>query len=317
MALLRTGSAQSTLSKIQRRATRYEKYISLASVFLLVTSTIVIFTSVVLIKWYFMPNLAFWDPMFAVAPYLMVGLGVFKFIVALYGFGIISSENRGLLIVFAILLAIAFVGQVASIFTFWQVKTTVEIGSVGPSAANDELQLYGKPGHEGVTSSWDHMQEHLHCCGVSSTPQTGFKDWTNTEYGQNQNGEYAGFDGVPDSCCRTESENCGKGVLGSMSVNTVRLRIWVDGCLSILQEWMEEDIVPMIAVYSGVGIAIALVELIATVLVCAYVAQINRRRQREEIMWNAVRGDNGDGHGGGEMTPMHTFDRTSNHDTQV
>ena len=107
-------------------------------------------------------------------------------------------------------------------------------------------------------------------------------------------------------------------MLGNMGENNIRSKIFVDGCLEILQEWMEEDIVPMIAVYSGVGIAIALVELIATVLVCAYVAQINRRRQREEIMWNAVRGgDNGDGRGGGEMTPMHTFDRTSNHDTQV
>ena len=95
----------------------------------------------------------------------MLGLGIFKFIVSLYGFGITSSENRGLLIFFAVLLGAAFVGQVASIFTFWQVKTTVEIGSVGPSAANDELQLYGKPGEEGVTSSWDHMQHVLRTKG--------------------------------------------------------------------------------------------------------------------------------------------------------
>ena len=102
-----------------------------------------------------------------------------------------------------------------------------------------------------------------------------------------------------------------------MGENNIRSRIFVDGCLEILQQWMEEDIVPMIAVYSGVGIAIALVELIATVLVCAYVAQINRRRQREEMMWNAVRGDNGDGRGA-ELQPMHNqFDRSSNHDTQV
>lgn len=316
MALLRTGSAKSTLSMMQRRATRYEKYISLASVFLIITSTIVIFTSVVLIKWYFMPNLAFWDQMFSVAPYLMLGLGIFKFIISLFGFAITSSENRGLLIFFAILLGAAFVGQVASIFTFWQVKTTVEIGSVGPSAANDELQLYGKNGSEGITRSWDHMQKHLHCCGVSGY-QKGFKDWQNTDFGRNQHGRHQNFDGVPDSCCHQEGQNCGKGVLGNMGENNIRSRIFVDGCMEILQQWMGDDIVPMIAVYSGVGIAIALVELIATVLVCAYVAQINRRRQREEMMWNAVRGDNGDGRGAGEMTPMHTFDRTSNHDTQV
>ena len=197
MPLLRTGSAKSTLSMMQRRATRYERYISLASVFLIITSTIVIFTSVVLIKWYFMPNLAFWDQMFQVAPYLMLGLGIFKFIISLFGFGITSSENRGLLVCFAILLALAFIGQVASIFTFWQVKTTVEIGSVGPSAANDELQLYGKNGSESVTSSWDHMQKHLHCCGASGYQQ-GYKDWQNTDFGRNQHGRIQNFDGVPD-----------------------------------------------------------------------------------------------------------------------
>jgi hypothetical protein len=78
---------------------------------------------------------------------------------------------------------------------------------------------------------------------------------------------------------------------------------------------MREDVNPMITVYAIVGIIIALTELIAVVLVSAYVAQISRRRQREEMMWNAVRGDDGDGRH--EMTPMHTIDKTSNHDTQV
>ena len=294
MPLLRTGSAKSTLSMMQRRATRYERYISLASVFLIITSTIVIFTSVVLIKWYFMPNLAFWDPMFSVAPYLMLAIGIFKFVISLYGFAITSSENRGLLVFFAVLLAVAFIGQIASIFTFWQVKTKIEISSVGPSAANDELQLYGKNGSESVTRSWDHMQSHLHCCGASGYQQ-GYKDWQNTDFGRNKHGKYQAFDGVPDSCCHQEGENCGKGVLGTMGENQVRSRIFVDGCLEILQQWMEDDIDPMISVYSGVGIAIALVELIATVLVCAYVAQINRRRQREEMIQNDIKVDNGDG----------------------
>lgn len=316
MVLLRTGSAKSTLSMMQRKATRYEKYISLASVFLIITSTIVIFTSVVLIKWYFMPNLQFWDQMFVVAPYLMLGLGIFKFLISLYGFAITSSENRGLLILFAVVLGIAFVGQIASIFTFWQVKTQVEIGGVGPSDANAELQLYGLPGNESITNSWDHMQKHLHCCGVSGHTN-GYTNWKNVKFGQNKNGEYENFDGVPDSCCHDPSENCGQGVFRK-GKESVRNTIFVGGCLEILKQWMTADIVPLISIYSGIGIAISLVELIAMILVCAYVAQISRRRNREEVMWNAVRGDdNGDARGGAEMTPMHTFDRTSEHDTQV
>ena len=316
MALQRTGSARSTLSMMQRKATQYERYISLASVFLLVTSTIIIFTSIVLIKWYFMPNLAFWDSMFVVAPYLMLGLGIYKFIISLYGFGVTSSENKGLLVFFAILLALAFVGTVASIFTFWQVKTQVDIGSVGQSEAIKELMEYGKEGSESITNSWDRMQSHLHCCGIRGH-NIGYNDYKSTKFGQDQHGKFPSFDGVPDSCCVTTAPNCGNGVQ-AQGKEKVRNTIYVDGCMEILQEWMEEDIVSMIIVYCVVGIIMAMVELIACVLVCAYVAQISRRRKREEMMWNAVRGDdNGDNRGGGEMTPMHTFDRTSNHDTQV
>ena len=56
-------------------------------------------------------------------------------------------------------------------------------------------------------------------------------------------------------------------------------------------------------------------ELAFVVLVCAYVAQINRRRQREEMVWNATRGDDRDA--GREMDRLSPNDRTSNHDTQV
>lgn len=305
--MIRTGSAKSTLSMMQRSATRYEKYITLASVFLIITSTIVIFTSVVLIKWYFMPNLSFWAEAFLIAPYLMLALGIYKFVISLYGFAITSSENRGLLIFFAVLLIIAFIAQVASIFVFWQVKEAIKIGNAGTAEAHTELSMYGKNGSESITRSWDHMQQHLHCCGANND-HTGYTDWKNTDFGRKGNS-------VPSSCCYVETENCGQGILSKSEV-TIRKTIFADGCLVILQQWMQEDVAPMIGVYTAVGLAIALVELIAAVLVFAYVAQIARRRQREDMIWSAVRPD--DHHDGGhEMTHLNTMDRTSNHDTQV
>ena len=53
------------------------------------------------------------------------------------------------------------------------------------------------------------------------------------------------------------------------------------GCIYFPMQWMEEDVEPMIGIYSGVGIAIALTELVTLVLMCAYVAHINRRREHE------------------------------------
>ena len=309
-----TGSAMSTLSKMQRSTDRYEKYITLASVFLLITSTIVIFTSVVLIKWYFMPHLNFWDPMFVVAPYLMLALGIYKFIISLYGFVIACSENRGLFIFFAALLSIAFIAQVASIFVFWQVKTQVEIGSAGMAGANDELQKYGQNGMQSMTNSWDYMQHHLHCCGANGV-QTGYMDWSNTPYARNKNS-------VPDSCCRKKTKGCGENMLiATGGASRIRQTIFVDGCLEILRQWMEEEVAPMIAVYSGVGVAISLVELITVVMISAYVSHISRRRKKKEMMYREMNeecrkmmnpglGDVGDSKH--EIIPMNTINRISN-----
>lgn len=75
MPLLRTGSAKSTLSMMQRKATKYQKFLNLSNVFLLITSTILIFSAVILIKFYHIDKLDFWSGYFWVVPVLMIILG--------------------------------------------------------------------------------------------------------------------------------------------------------------------------------------------------------------------------------------------------
>ena len=74
----------------------------------------------------------------------------------------------------------------------------------------------------------------------------------------------------------------------SYSQDQVRNKIWVTGCIDALRYRLEGDVKTMMAVYAGVGVLIAMIELIAVVLTSAYVAQITRRRAREEMMWNAT-----------------------------
>ena len=54
--------------------------------------------------------------------------------------------------------------------------------------------------------------------------------------------------------------------------------IWKDGCIEILEVMLKRDFIeyPFAWVYIGVGLILALVELITVVLSCAYIAQINR-----------------------------------------
>ena len=74
---------------------------------------------------------------------------------------------------------------------------------------------------------------------------------------------------VPDSCCITPSEGCGRGILNlARGANDQRIRnnIWVTGCIDALKYRLDNDVQNMMAVYAGVGVLIALIELIAVVL---------------------------------------------------
>ena len=283
MTLSRSVSPKSTLSTIQRRATRYEKYITLSSVFLIITSTIVIFTSAVLIKWYFVPNLDFWHPSFSIAPYLMFSMGVYKFLVSIYGFIIAEQKNRGLLVVFAVLLVIAFVGQLTSVYYFSDLKTRIQ-NPITPNEISNVLNRYGEDRR--TTESWDQMQEHLSCCGGMGWVN-GYQSYQHTSIGSINNS-------VPDSCCRMKRKGCGIGIFNRRTFNCgIPDAIFLTGCIEILRKWMENDVMEMIDVYTAVGIAIAFVELIAVVLTSAYVAQITRRLQGEQLMWYSVNSASG------------------------
>ena len=89
---------------------------------------------------------------------------------------------------------------------------------------------------------------------------------------------------VPDSCCRTYSPNCGQNVL-ILQEDDILNKIFVDGCLEILKDKLEDDVIPMMVVYAVVGVILALVELITVVLACAYVAQITRRISKNSENW--------------------------------
>jgi len=61
---------------------------------------------------------------------------------------------------------------------------------------------------------------------------------------------------VPDSCCKNDVAECGKGLLG-MSEKAVSTFIHTDGCLTKLEDYVAAKI----AVVGGVGIGIALVQV--------------------------------------------------------
>ena len=113
------------------------------------------FYSMVLINWYLMPNLIFWDGQFHHAPYFLLALGIYKGLTAIYGFVVYNFKDRCLLSIFAILLVIGFAMQMTSIALFWNVRTTILVGEVSGAKIAGMLKDYGHDPE--ITNSLDYV----------------------------------------------------------------------------------------------------------------------------------------------------------------
>ena len=131
-----------------------------------------------------------------------------------------------------------------------------------------------------VRSSWDRMQKTLRCCGGEEY-ERGFEDWDRIMRGS-----------VPDSCCHEVEEGCGRGKITDANEHYGRedLDIWKDGCIEVLRHKMKVEVAPMLVAYVGVGVVLALVQLITVVLASAYTAQISRGSRRDKFAWQRRQG---------------------------
>jgi CD63 antigen len=133
-------------------------------------------------------------------------------------------------------------------------------------------QQYNVTGHEGVTETWNIMQNEVnviiifaykdfrelthflksnfqvHCCGVKN-----YTDWANTTFSHGIN--------VPDSCCKEYTVGCGSNMILSPDADE---RLWTVGCVPELAEQVKHKA----GVFAGIGVGIAFIQLIGIVFAC-------------------------------------------------
>ena len=142
------------------------------------------------------------------------------------------------------------------------------------------MENYNLPGHEAVTARWDDMQRDLGCCGGKGW-NNGYSTWSSTgkAWGGDLTTREGGMgDKVPDSCCKKISDkNC-----GSLKEDPNEDHdFYIDGCMEVLEQKLERDVLPMMTGYAVFGGVLAFVEVVTIVLSCVYVAQIGRRLKAE------------------------------------
>jgi len=176
------------------------------------------------------------------------------------------------MLVFGVLASVVFLAQVASIFTAMELRGIITRRDYDYVDALASVSNYKSD--PSVRRRWDTLQTEFTCCGVHAFNE-GYKTWRNVDVGIDG-------DSVPDSCCLQPEEGCGRGRFRESEV-TVDLYIHTHGCLAVLESKLQNGVVPVLLGYSGVGVLLALAEMLSAVLAFVYAGHLSRAAKEKAM----------------------------------
>lgn len=176
--------------------------------------------------------------------FIIVGIAVL--IVGFLGCCAACTENKCMMYSYAALVLLILLAEIAVAVLALVYKGQAK--EIVLTALKSGQQNYQGEEHDGVTKSWDLIQNTFDCCGVDN-----YTDWKGKPF---QNGVETT---APDSCCTNESEGCGAGQLTIPAGS-----IHTEGCYPDFEEFVESKIF----LVGGIGIGIALFQLISVIIAC-------------------------------------------------
>nr|ANG56320.1 tetraspanin [Meretrix meretrix] len=184
---------------------------------------------------------------------LIICIGVFVLIVAAFGCFGACCKNRCMLVVYAIVVLLVFILQIAAVALWFimqnKVEETVEDG------LSKSMEKY-----EGVTSSnevsvgWDLIFIGFDCCGVNAVTLT------NNEFSKTAWWGSRGSDIIPYSCCKSVTEDNYKAGTESTCTTTL-VAAQEKGCYNAFKDFVKKYQTAALAI----GIILLIIELIAIV----------------------------------------------------
>jgi len=189
-------------------------------------------------------------------PVLLVVVGCIIFFVTFFGCCGAIKEHHCMTLAFSVFLSLILIielGAGCASYAFRQ-----QVGKIIESNMEKGLQNYAKPSYKGVTETWNIVQHELKCCGAQE-----YKDWENTTFSSTDNS-------VPDSCCLSDVEGCGKGILDNDAA--APKIIYTAGCLDKLKAVIEGNV----AALGGIGVGIAIIQFAGIIFACVLAATIRK-----------------------------------------
>jgi len=190
-------------------------------------------------------------------PVLLVVVGCIIFFVTFFGCCGAIKEHHCMTLSFSVFLALILVIELGAGIASYAFRE--QVGKIIEHNMEKGLKNYGIEGYKGVTETWNIVQHELKCCGAQE-----YLDWENTTFALETNS-------VPDSCCLSDVEGCGTGIL-AMPEDQVPKIIYTSGCLSKFKGVIESNV----AALGGVGVGIAVIQFAGIIFACVLAATIRK-----------------------------------------
>ncbi|XP_059060714.1 CD63 antigen-like [Achroia grisella] len=187
-------------------------------------------------------------------PVVMIIVGIIVFVVAFFGCCGAVKENHCMIITFSVFLLIIFLAELAIGIAGYVKHKDLE-NSI-KRHLNETIKEY--PTNADVQRTFDIIQTDLNCCGIN-----GPKDWSN-------NGIK-----IPNTCCAGLPHSITSGSSSDCTIDSPTLR--TDGCLNKVVEHLQD----IAAILGGVGVGIAIVQLLGVIFACCLARSI--RSQYETV----------------------------------
>lgn len=173
---------------------------------------------------------------------LLIVVGVIIFLLAFFGCCGAYKENYCLTMMFAVLLGVIFIMELAGGIAGFVLRNDIE-GDVKTTLLDAEKN-YNKTGHGGVTKAWNKLQDEFDCCGVENKTE-----WE----------AYTG-DKPPASCCPSTVADCTYD------------QAYNKGCRNAFEDWLKAKV----AIVGGVGIGLAFIQIVGILFACCLARAIRK-----------------------------------------
>ncbi|XP_041650774.1 CD151 antigen isoform X2 [Cheilinus undulatus] len=185
---------------------------------------------------------------YSASAYILIAAGIIVIVTGMIGCCATLKEMKSLLIVYLVLLLCIFLLEIiAGVMAYINYQELDE--ELRQNLMVTMQQKYQQPGEESVTQAVDKLHQEFKCCGSYNS-----SDWMDSVWIQDTHNERL----VPDSCCKTPSDLCGRRDHPS---NIYKVE---GGCIMKLEEF----ILSQLYILGAVGIGIAFLQLVGMMFTC-------------------------------------------------